>query len=266
MNPPFGGKEGAAAQINFEYKTGATQVLFLQLAMKQLADGGRCGIVLDEGVLFRTNEQAFVKTKRKLLDENDLYCIVSLPNGAFSAAGAGVKTNLLFFNKGRRTEKIWYYDLSDVKIGKKSPLTLDKFDEFFRLLPDRADSERSWTIDFAARREKARQESEPYKQKVRQLENEAYQTKEKVKQLKQQSPQNKDEINKLQTKIAELDFQARENRSKAEAIENAIYDIKAVNPNAKDTTDKRTPFELLDFIAEKSIEVQLALEKLKAIS
>ncbi len=57
MNPPFGGKEGIAAQINFEYKTGATQVLFLQLAMKQLKDGGRCGIVLDEGVLFRTNEQ-----------------------------------------------------------------------------------------------------------------------------------------------------------------------------------------------------------------
>ncbi|MGI8639485.1 MAG: N-6 DNA methylase [Pyrinomonadaceae bacterium] len=126
MNPPFGGKEGIAAQINFEYKTGATQVLFLQLAMKQLKDGGRCGIVLDEGVLFRTNEQSFVKTKRKLLDENDLYCIISLPGGAFTAAGAGVKTNLLFFTKGKRTEKIWYYDLSDIKIGKKTPLTLER--------------------------------------------------------------------------------------------------------------------------------------------
>jgi type I restriction enzyme M protein len=266
MNPPFGGKEGAAAQINFEYKTGATQVLFLQLAMKQLKDGGRCGIVLDECVLFRTNEQAFVKTKRKLLDECDLYCIVSLPGGAFSAAGAGVKTNLLFFNKGKRTEKIWYYDLSDIKIGKKSPLTLDKFDDFFRLLPERGDSERSWTIDFAARREKARQDSEPFKQKARELENEAYKEKERLKQLKLKLPLDKDAISELQTKIAELDSQTRENRNKAETIENAIYDIKAVNPNTKDTTDKRTPAELLEFIAGKSKEVQIALDRLKAIS
>lgn len=226
MNPPFGGKEGIAAQINFEYKTGATQVLFLQLAMKQLKDGGRCGIVLDEGVLFRTNEQSFVKTKRKLLDENNLYCIISLPGGAFTQAGAGVKTNLLFFTKGKPTEKIWYYDLSDIKIGKKSPLTLDKFDEFFRLLPERGDSEKSWTIDFSARREKARRESEPFKLKVKRLENEAYETREKVKQLKLQSPQNKDEINELQTKIFDLETAARENRAKAETIENAITTLK----------------------------------------
>lgn len=156
--------------------------------------------------------------------------------------------------------------MSDVKIGKKSPLTLDKFDTFFRLLPERGDSERSWTIDFAARREKARQESEPFKQKARELENEAYQTKEKLKQLKQQSPQNKDEITKLQTKIAELEVQTRENRAKAETIENAIYDIKAVNPNAKDISDKRTPKELLAFIAEKSLEVESVLAKLAQIS
>lgn len=266
MNPPFGGKEGAAAQINFEYKTGATQVLFLQLAMKQLKDGGRCGIVLDEGVLFRTNEQAFVKTKRKLLDDNDLYCIVSLPGGAFTQAGAGVKTNLLFFTKGKPTEKIWYYDLSDIKIGKKSPLTLDKFDEFFRLLPERGDSEKSWTIDFSSRREKARQESEPFKLKVKRLENEAYEMREKVKQLKLQSPQSKDEINELQTKIVDLDTGARENRAKAESIENAIYDIKAVNPNAQDLSDKRTPKELIAFINDKSKEVETALAKLAEIS
>lgn len=265
MNPPFGGKEGIAAQIHFEYKTGATQVLFLQLAMKQLKDGGRCGIVLDEGVLFRTNEQSFVKTKRKLLDENNLYCIISLPGGAFTQAGAGVKTNLLFFTKGKPTEKIWYYDLSDIKIGKKSPLTLDKFDEFFRLLPERGDSDKSWTIDFSARREKARQESEPFKLKVKRLENEAYETREKVKQLKMQSPQNKDEINELQTKIVDLDTEARENRAKAEPIENAIYDIKAVNPNAQDLSDKRTPKELINFINDKSKDVQTALARLADI-
>jgi type I restriction enzyme M protein len=145
-NPPFGGKEGPEAQTNFAYKTSATQVLFLQHVISALKPGGRCAIVLDEGVLFRTNETAFVQTKRKLLDDCDLWCILSLPGGAFSAAGAGVKTNLLFFTKGRPTEHVWYYDLSDVKVGKKTPLTLDKFADFFRLLPARADSDRSWTV------------------------------------------------------------------------------------------------------------------------
>jgi len=147
MNPPFGGKEGKEAQTKFAYKTRATQVLFLQHVIGSLKPDGRCGIVLDEGVLFRTNETAFVQTKRKLLDECDLWCILSLPAGAFVNAGAGVKTNLLFFTKGRPTERVWYYDLSDVKVGKKLPLTLEKFEEFSNFLPARTDGEHSWTVE-----------------------------------------------------------------------------------------------------------------------
>ncbi len=150
MNPPFGGKEGKEAQTRFAYKTRATQVLFLQHVIDTLKPGGRCGIVVDEGVLFQVNQNAFVQTKRKLLDECDLWCIVSLPAGAFVNAGAGVKTNLLFFTKGKPTERVWYYDLADVKVGKKRPLTLAHFEEFFRLVQDRTDSERSWTVDRAA--------------------------------------------------------------------------------------------------------------------
>ena len=161
MNPPFGGKEGKDAQTRFAYKTGATQVLFLQHVIDSLRPpqgdeviGGRCGLVIDEGVLFRTNETAFVQTKRKLLDDCDLWCIVSMPPGVFSQAGAGVKTNLLFFNKGRPTERIWYYDLSDLKVGKKTPFTLERMGDFFELVgdcraggaADRPDSERSWTV------------------------------------------------------------------------------------------------------------------------
>lgn len=145
-NPPFGGKEGADAQTRFAYKTGATQVLFLQHIMDSLKTGGRCGIVMDEGVLFRTNENAFVQTKRKLLNEFNLYCIVSLPPKVFVNAGAASKTNLLFFNKGEPTKEIWYYDLSDFNITKKQPLTLGHFEEFFKLLPERGDSERSWRV------------------------------------------------------------------------------------------------------------------------
>jgi type I restriction enzyme M protein len=149
MNPPFGGKEGKEAQTKFAYKTGATQVLFLQHVIDSLKPGGRAGIVLDEGVLFRTNETAFVQTKRKLLDECDLWAIISLPPGTFINAGAGVKANLLFFTKGKPTEKVWYYDVSDVKVTKKQPLTRDRFDDFFRLLPKRGESERSWAVSRA---------------------------------------------------------------------------------------------------------------------
>ena len=145
-NPPFGGKEGMEAQTRFAYKTRATQILFLQHVIDSLKPGGKCGIVLDEGVLFRTNETAFMQTKRKLLDDCDVWAIVSLPGGVFTAAGAGVKTNLIFFTKGKPTEKIWYYDLSDIKVGKKTPFTSKRFEDFFKFLPTCADSERSWTV------------------------------------------------------------------------------------------------------------------------
>ena len=160
MNPPFGGKEGADVQTRYAYKTSSTQVLFLQEAIDSLNPNGRAGVVVDEGLLFRTNENAFVQTKRKLLDECDLYCIVSLAPGVFTQAGAGVKTNLLFFNKGKPTESVWYYELypppyRDRRTGKtrpgtrftkRYPLTLSHFEEFFQLLPKREESERSWTV------------------------------------------------------------------------------------------------------------------------
>ena len=148
-NPPFGGKEGAEAQDKFPFKTSSTQVLFLQHVIDSLANNGRAGMVVDEGLLFRTNEHAFVQTKQKLLEECDLHCIVSLPGGVFTSAGSGVKTNLLFFNKGEPTEKIWYYEVRPrgrERFTKTEPLTLEDFDEFFKLRKKRADSENSWTV------------------------------------------------------------------------------------------------------------------------
>lgn len=149
-NPPFGGKEGDDAKVNFVYQTGNTQILFIQHIIDHLKEGGTCAMVIDEGVLFRTNELAFAQTKKKLLEECNLWCVLSLPPNAFLNAGAGVKTNLLFFTKGKPTKKIWYYDISDTKVLKKSPLTLDKFDDFLtRLHSDKEEdkiSEKSWFL------------------------------------------------------------------------------------------------------------------------
>jgi len=263
-NPPFGGKEGSEAQTNFDYKTGATQVLFLQHVIRSLRQGGRCGIVLDEGLLFRTNEDAFVKTKRKLLDDCNLWCIVSLPGGVFTTAGAGVKTNLLFFTKGQPTEKVWYFDLSDIKVGKKTPLTLKHFEEFFQLLPTRADSERSWTIDLNARKQKAAQEAKPFAEKATAKSQHAAQLNEKLKDLKKSYPLDRQAIKETELKIAETSREARAAAAKAKEIEDAVYDLKAVNPNRKAEVDTRTPEELLQVIEAKGREVVEALAVLKS--
>lgn len=153
-NPPFGGKEGKDAHNNFAFKTSSTQILFLQHIIDSLKPGGRCGVVVDEGVLFRTSEAAFVQTKRKLLETCNVWCIVSLPIGAFVNAGTTLKTSLLFFTKGKSTENIWYYDLSDIKITKKTPLIADNFQELFELLPLRGSSARSWTVSHQEIQEK----------------------------------------------------------------------------------------------------------------
>lgn len=266
-NPPFGGKEGAGAQTNFDYKTSATQVLFLQHVIKALKnDRGRCGMVIDEGVLFRANEDAFVKTKRKLTDECDLWCILSLPGGVFSAAGAGVKTNLLFFTKGKPTGKIWYYDLSDVKVGKKTPLTLKHFEDFAAKLATREDSERSWTVDLTDRRAKAAADAQPFKDIARAKAQDAERAKDQLAELKKARPREEAAITDTESKIIGLLKESREATNKADAVESAVYDLKAVNPNRKADTDTRTPVELLDIIEAKGREVSEALATLRALT
>jgi type I restriction enzyme M protein len=265
-NPPFGGKEGKEAQTSFDYKTSATQVLFLQHVIRSLRDGGRCGIVLDEGLLFRTNEDAFVKTKRKLLDDCDLWCVVSLPGGVFTAAGAGVKTNLLFFTKGQPTRKIWYYDLTDIKVGKKTPLTLKHFAEFLRLLPARAESDLSWTVDMEARKRTAASEARPLKEQAAAKTQAAAQWNERLRELKRAWPRDETAIAEAETQAAALAREARELAAKAREVEDAVYDLKAVNPHRKPDVDDRTPEELMAIIEAKGREIGAALAVLRRMT
>lgn len=266
-NPPFGGKEGVEAQGPFPFKTRATQVLFVQYVMQILEPGGRCGIVLDEGLLYRTNEDGFLRTKRKLLDECDLWCIISLPGGAFTGSGAGVKTNLVFFTKGRKTQRIWYYDLSHIKVGKKTPLTMLQFAQFFDLLDKRgtpdAETDHSWTVDFTGRKRTAAEEAAPFRREANAQAEQARTLREEAKALRKA-----DKIKKADTLIEQAqaaDKASREALGKAQAIEDAVYDLKAVNPREKKITDTRTPAELLAAIEAKGKEVDAALAKLRAL-
>src|SRR6266581_2258571 len=266
-NPPFGGKEGKEAQGPFPFKTRATQVLFLQYVMQILEPGGKCGIVLDEGLLYRTNEDGFIRTKRKLLDECDLWCILSLPGGAFTGSGAGVKTNLVFFTKGRKTERIWYYDLSHIKVGKKTPLTALQFAKFFELLDKRgtpdAETEHSWTVDFAERKRLASEEAAPLKEEASARAEQARSLRDEAKTFRKSSDDKAADA--LLEKIQTADRLNREALGKAQAIEDAVYDLKAVNPQEKKVVDTRTPEQLLAAIAEKSKEVESALDRLRTL-
>ena len=263
-NPPFGGKEGEDAQTRFAYKSRATEVLFLQDVMESLKPGGRCAIVLPEGILFQTNQDAFVKTKRRLLDTCDLWCVLSLPGGVFTATGAGVKTNVLFFTKGRPTHKIWYFDLSDVKVAKKTPFTRPQLAGFFELLPTRADSDRSWTINIAARRRKAKAEADALRATANEPKSRLKKHREALDKLKKAKakPEKQEPVKQL---IKECEREIREIDSKAQSIEDTAFDLKAVNPNATTEEDTRTPVELIELIKSKGREVQEVLAKLGKI-
>lgn len=300
-NPPFGGKEGKDAQKNFAFETSATQVLFVQDILAELAPNGTCAIVLDEGFLFRTNESAFVETKRKLVDECDVFAIVSLPGGVFSTAGAGVKTNLVFFTKGKKTERIWYYDLTHVKVGKKTPLTLahfgfDKngtvvddsalpatltdpwttdetnagatFPSYARTLASRGcaqgESRYSWTVDFAARRAEAREAAAPLRKQAAERRARAIDLKERLKRARKDcAPERK--LKALAAEIATREKEARDLEGEAAAIDAAVYDLKAVNPNSVAIVDTRTPEEIIHSIEEQGRTIADALARLSAL-
>jgi type I restriction enzyme M protein len=181
----------------------------------------------------------------------------------FTAAGAGVKTNLLFFTRGEPTQKIWYYDVSDRKVGKKNPLTVADFKEFFELLPGRGDSDKSWTVDFTARRRTAAENARPFRQTEAAKRSQAEEAKDRLSKLKAAKPKDPDAITAPEATVAALLRDARDAANKAQAIEDAVYDLKAVNPNRKAESDTRTPAQLLDLIEMKGHEVAEAIAALR---
>lgn len=146
-NPPFGGKERAEVQQNFPIKTGETAFLFLQHFIKILKAGGRAGVVIKNTFLSNT-DNASVSLRKQLLESCNLHTVLDLPGGTFT--GAGVKTVVLFFEKGSPTRKIWYYHLDlGRNLGKTNPLSENDLTGFVKLQKTKADSENSWTVNVA---------------------------------------------------------------------------------------------------------------------
>lgn len=144
-NPPFGGKERAEVQQNFPIKTGETASLFLQHFIKILKAGGKAGVVIKNTFLSNT-DNATVALRKQLLESCNLHTILDLPGGTFT--GAGVKTVVLFFEKGTPTRKVWYYQLNlGRNLGKTNALNEKDLEDFIKLQKSKTESENSWSVD-----------------------------------------------------------------------------------------------------------------------
>ena len=195
-NPPFGGSERVEVQENFPIRTSETAYLFLQHFIKILRVGGRCGVVIKNTFLSNT-DNASVALRKQLLEECDLQAVLELPGGAFT--GTGVKTVVLFFEKGRTTEKVWYYQLNlSRNLGKTNSLNERDLEEFVKLSATQAASENSWCVS-------------------------------------------------------------------VKDIDKSTWDLTATNPNREDTTDKRTPEEILAEIEELDLEAATAIAAIKEL-
>ena len=145
-NPPFGSQsEQKQIQENFPIVSGETAYMFLQHFIKKLKVGGRCGVVIKNTFLSNT-DNASIALRKQLLEDCNLFAILDLPKGTF--LGSGVQTVALFFEKGKPTKKLWYYQLNVGRnMGKTNSLNENDLTDFIKLAKTRKLSDNSWSID-----------------------------------------------------------------------------------------------------------------------
>jgi type I restriction enzyme M protein len=147
-NPPFGGGERAEVQQNFPVRSGETAYLFLQHFMRSLRAGGRAAIVIKNTFLSNT-DQAATALRKELLETCDLHTVLDMPGGTFQ--GAGVKTVALFFEKGRPTQRTWFYQLDPGRnLGKTNPLNDADLADFVATQAEFDTGPKSWLVERAA--------------------------------------------------------------------------------------------------------------------
>lgn len=266
-NPPFGGSEenGVGADFPADLRTRETSDMFLTLIVKKLLkDGGRGAIVLPDGNLFGEGVKA--KVKQLLLEECNLHTIIRLPNGVF-APYAGIKTNLLFFTKGKPTETIWYYEhpypAGYKSYSKTKPITLDEFQaekewwgDESNGFADRVESELAWKVDFKSRKREAKAKAKPHWDKAETLNNQAADLERQAKETNGDIRQDlKEQVDKLRQK-------AKDEQSAGDRIFWPIYNLDAKNPNSPEA-ETHDPDALLVKFKKISLEIAETEEQLK---
>ncbi len=155
MNPPYGGTESDGVKINFpaDLRSSETADLFMSVIMYRLNETGRAAVIIPDGFLFGTDNPK-VAIKKKLLEEFNLHTIVRLPSSVF-APYTSITTNILFFDKTKKTDQVWVYRL-DMPTGykhfsKTKPMKVEHFDECIAWWNDRKQIKDAETDTFKAK-------------------------------------------------------------------------------------------------------------------
>ncbi len=284
-NPPFGGTEEDGIEENFssDMRTRETADLFLQLIVEVLdPQNGRAGVVLPDGTLFGDGVKA--KIKDHLTKECNLHTIVRLPNGVFSPY-TGIKTNLLFFTKGKPTETIWVYEHpypEGVKgYSKTKPMKFEEFKPEQEWWGDEADgfaarqeTKQAWKIDFKEIKANATERALPHKNKAAELKDEAEVLKIQISVLKARRSEKKvteEEKQTLEKKIKSLDKKRKQLISAAKSEEKiasdiyySIFNFDFKNPH-QEKVEQRDPRELLAQYKNQQAEITDLRSQLKNV-
>jgi type I restriction enzyme M protein len=252
-NPPFGGMEddGVGNDYPADIRTRETADMFLVLIVKKLlaAKGGRGAVVLPDGTLFGEGVKA--KVKKLLMEECHLHTIIRLPNGVF-APYTGIKTNLLFFTKGKPTDTIWFYEHrypAGVKsYSKTKPLRVEEFAPIAAWWGSESDnfaartkSDQAWKIDFKTLKQDAEAKAKPHWDRAESLNNDASALVNQIKDLREsiKGEKNASKRTKAEKKVTSLNDQIQALRQQASEQQSIgdrhywpIYNLNIKNPNA----------------------------------
>ncbi len=272
-NPPFGGNEDDGVGIDFptDFRTRETADMFIILIIKKLLKAnGRAALVLPDGFFF--GEGIKNKIKEELLTKCNLHTIVRLPNGVFSPY-TSIKTNLLFFTKGKPTETIWFYEHpypDGVKsYNKGKPMRFAEFQPEIDWWGNEADgfsarveNEQAWRVNFAELKTDAEAKAKPHWQQAENLKQQASALNSEIKNLTKDTPE--EQINTLKQQLDTLNQQAKEQQQAGDAIYNAIFNLDCKNPH-KAEQFSHDPAVLLSQYAKEQQTIEALRQQLKAI-
>jgi type I restriction enzyme M protein len=281
-NPPFGGMEdeGVGGDYPEELRTRETSDMFLTLIVKKLLrDGGRGAVVLPDGFLF--GEGIKSRIKKLLTEECNLHTIIRLPNGVF-APYTSIRTNLIFFTKGKPTETIWFYD-HPYPDGRKSysktkPIRIEEFasekawwgkeeNDF----AERQESEQAWRVDFKTKKLNAEAQAKPYWDKAEDLSNQISTMELQIRDLRDslkgvKEPNQRilveEQITDLRERSEQLRLQALDSKSAGDRLYLPIYNLDIKNPNtlAEETHDPDVLLEMYETLLSDIEETQELLK------
>jgi len=264
-NPPFGGYEddGVGSDYPGDLKTRETADMFMALIIKKLLkEDGRAAVVLPDGFMFGDGIKG--KLKELLLSECNLHTVIRLPKGVF-APYTTIKTNLLFFNKGKPTETIWFYEhpypAGYKSYSKTKPIRLEEFEaekawwgRADNDFADRIESEQAWKVDFKTLKQQAEAAAKPHWDKAEDLNNQAAALENQVRDLRASltGVNDADYRKKLEEQMAGLREQAdalrlaaRDAQAAGDRLYWPIYNLDLKNPNAA-AEESHDPDVLLD--------------------